>query len=137
METLGAVPINTAYLFDSGNRSVEINCTDLVSMYHINTQSLSNEIDQIASFLDEFEFDVLCLTKHWQNESNLTTSNIPGYSHVNHFCGKSHKFYYLWKIKNYIVSFNVKMHSELFSIVIKELKTYVFTPYRSQILRDF
>ncbi|KAG5870081.1 hypothetical protein JTB14_001137 [Gonioctena quinquepunctata] len=119
--------------------SSEISCTNSVSVFHINIQCLSKKLEQIALFLDDFKFNVVCVSEQWQNETNLKTINIPGFMLVNYFCRKYLKMggvaIYLRQGLIYkpleLNTYNVDFHSEFCGIELQELKTLVLTLYRS------
>lgn len=112
---------------------------NMFSIFHVNIQCLANKIEQLSLFLEKYKFDVICLSEHWQNYSNLKMINIIGHSLASQFCRKVHLHggvaIYLKnnvKVKELDLSdFNRELHSEFCGILVPAIKTIIITLYRS------
>lgn len=118
------------YLTDSEN---------MVSVFHINIQCISNKIDQLSLFTNKYKFDIICLSEHWLTEYKLKLINIPGYFVGSFFC-RSHNIHggvaiYVkdkFKCKPLQLNdFNAEFNSEFCGIEIPTIQTFVITTYRS------
>lgn len=116
-----------------------VDCDNMVSLFHVNVQCLSNKIDQLSLFLNKFNFDILCLSEHWLTEHKLKLINIPGYSIGSSFCRSVSvhggvAIFVKDKLKCKpleLTYFNDELNSEFCGIEVPVIKTLVITTYRS------
>lgn len=112
---------------------------DMVSLFHINIQCLSNKVAQLALFLTKFKYDVICLSEHWMNDSSLKIINLGNYYLASSFSRSinTHGGVAIF-LKNHIKcislnvnEFNSEFNSEFCGVELSESKTLIFSLYRS------
>ena len=125
----------------SNNSALDCNISsyERVSLFHINIQCLSNKVPQLTLFLNEFKYDVVCLSEHWMNEESLKHINLGDYFLANSFSRSSniHGGVTIF-LKNYIEcvslnlnQFNSELNSEFCGVKLSKNKMLIFTLYRS------
>lgn len=112
---------------------------NMINVFHINIQCLSNKIDALNLFLSNNHMDIVCLSEHWQNDVNLNFVNLYNYSLGAFFCRKEreHGGVCIF-VKNGLKfrtidcdNYNVEMISEFCCIEICSLNLIILSVYRS------
>lgn len=118
---------------------------DYIDVYNMNIQSLTNKIDELGVFLNEFTPDLVTITEHWMTDTSLAAINFENYSISSAFTRKERKHGGVlimtkehFKIKNLAIidRFSKEIDFEATGIYIEEVKTILICIYRSP-LGDF
>nr|CAI5835608.1 unnamed protein product [Callosobruchus analis] len=67
-------------------RQTKNSISDIINMFHINIQCLSNKIGELSVSLKSENFTIICLSEHWMAADNLKSVNIDGYKLISAFC---------------------------------------------------
>lgn len=110
-----------------------------VSFFHINIQSLNNKVDLLSIFLNEYPFDIICISEHWLYNTAIETINLPQYKLTTFFCREPDKhggvaIFLKNEISFKIIdlsSFNVEFDIEMCGIELVKLKIVLITIYRT------
>lgn len=129
-EAINIFKINNHSNFISGN---------CVNVFHVNIQCITNKIGQLSMLLDKYNYDVVCLSEHWQTEDNLCLINLPYYKLANYYCRSAsiHGGVCIY-IKNNLEfkalnfeDFNCEFNSEFCGIELISQNIIIITVYRS------
>lgn len=82
--------INTS-LNDNNGLLKNVNIVDKrnsnqLGIFHLNVQCLNNKTDMLSLYLRDADFDVLCISEHWQDSREIINQCIPGYVLRASFC---------------------------------------------------
>lgn len=104
----------------------------VLTIYHLNVQSLSNKIDNLEDVLGSEDIDILCLTEHWLQNRSVNDLKIEGYFLTSNFSRSKNKHggslilvknVYRDSIKSCGVAedSSVELHSEICSIGVNDV----------------
>lgn len=110
-----------------------------VSVFHVNVRCLSGKTSQLSLFLTDSKYDVLCLSEHWQDETQLNMINLPHFTVASSFCRDFGRHggvaIYLRNFINYrplcLSDFCSAFDAEFCGVYLTETKVALVTLYRS------
>lgn len=56
----------------------------------MNVQSLTNKVEELSIFLNNFSYDVACISEHWCNLNTLNCISLDNYNLITSFCREEH-----------------------------------------------
>lgn len=110
-----------------------------VSVFHVNVRCLSGKIDQLSHFIHGNGYDIVCLSEHWQDETQLGLINLPHFTAGNYFCRDLGKHGgVVTYVKNSLSFRPLSLHSfcstfnaEFCGVYLTDSKIVLVTLYRS------
>ena len=115
-------------------------CEYCFSILFWNSQSLRNKIPSIESYLNDKNYDCLCITEHWLKHEESSIINLDNYIVKTHFSRLHHQHGGVMSLLNpnilcnsleNVSSFSVEKICELCAVFIPIVDVIVITMYRS------
>lgn len=113
---------------------------NLCSVFHVNVQSLSNKVIELNLLLQNYQFDIICISEHWLSSNNLSVIKIQDYSLITSYCREEKKEHggvaiYTNQKQNLksvdCSSYCLPLHAEFCAVEFANTKTILITVYRS------
>lgn len=100
---------------------------------------MSNKIDHLLLYLDENNYDVVCISEHWLTEPVLKLINLNTYYLASYFCRSTlvHGGVSIFLKKNFKLKcinldpFNIEQNAEFCGIELLHARTIIINVYRS------
>lgn len=62
-----------------------------LTLFHLNIQCLATKLDMLSLFLEDVDYDIICLSEHWQDKVGLNNLIIPNFTLQSAFCRDAHR----------------------------------------------
>lgn len=112
----------------------------MLTIFHQNIQCLGNKILNINNVFNEYSCDILLVTEHWQNESQINVNKLSDFTLVNSYCRKTlcHGGVAIYKSNSFSSDVSVLLMDdfcldgvfEYTSVSLTELNMFIIVIYR-------